>query len=314
MNLDPTRPPEPFDIAPEIIEALASGRGVVALESTLISHGLPRPANLETAIASESAVRSAGALPATVAVIGGRIRVGLSAADLERIAGSSSTIKAGRRDLARAVAQRLDAATTVSATLWIARRAGITAMATGGLGGVHREAGSTFDVSTDLDELAAAAGALVVCSGFKSILDLPATLQMLETLGVPVVGFGTTDLPGFTARSTGLPLTARVDTLAEAAALWQAHRTLGLPGAIVLANPAPADSALDRDESDASLAVALAHARSRGITGPAVTPFLLEEIRQATGGRSLHANRALIVANARLAGEVASALVGPPPA
>ena len=296
-------------LAPEVREALAGGRGVVALESTLIAQGLPWPDNLETAREAEAAVRQAGATPATIAIVGGVTRIGLGEAELERVARSGSYLKASRRDLASAIARGLDAATTVSATLWIARKHGLTLMATGGLGGVHREASATFDISTDLDELARADGTVVVCSGFKSILDLPATLEVLETRGVPIIGYQTGELPAFTTASSGLALETRVETVAEAAGLVQAHRALGLPGAMVLAQPVPGDVALDRDLMETALAAAMAEARARGINGKAVTPFLLDWIRQATEGRSLRANRALIVANARLAGELAAALL-----
>jgi len=289
---------------------LARGLGVVALESTLIAHGLPWPENLESARGSEAAVRRAGGVPATVAVIGGRIRVGLVDEEVERIARSDHFLKASRRDLSAAVARGSDAATTVSATLWIARAAGLGVLATGGLGGVHRGASTTFDVSTDLDELARADGLAVVCSGVKSILDVPATLDALETRGVAVVGYRTDTFPAFTTASSGLPLEARADSPAEAAALIRAHRALGLPGAVVLAQPVADDDALDRDVMEIALAEALELARARGIAGKAVTPFLLDHLRQATGGKSLRANRSLILANARLAGEVAVALTG----
>jgi pseudouridine-5'-phosphate glycosidase len=303
-------------IAPEVAGALAGGCGVVALASTLIAQGLPWPDNLEVARASEAAVRDAGAVPATVAVLGGVVRLGLSAAEVERVArsadagrgGGGGFVKASRRDLGAAVARGLDAATTVSATLWVARRAGVGVSATGGLGGVHRDAASTFDVSTDLDELARADGAAVVCSGVKSILDVPATLEALEARGVAVVGYRTGEFPAFTTVSSGLPLEARADSPAEAAALVRAHRALGLPGAVVLAQPVPEDQALDRDAMEAALAGALAEARRLGVAGKAVTPFLLARLRDATGGRSLRANVALVVNNAALAGRVAAAL------
>ena len=295
-------------ISPEVAEALENGRGVVALESTLIAHGLPWPDNLETARRSESAVRESGAVPATIAVIGGQVRVGLLDDELERMARSDRYIKASRRDLSWAVARRLDAATTVSATLWIARWAGLGVMATGGLGGVHRGASTTFDISTDLDELAGAEGMAVICSGVKSILDVPATLDALETRGVAVVGYRTDTFPAFTTASSGLRLDARVETPAEAAQVVRAHRDLGLPGAVVLAQPVAEEDSLDRETMEAALAGALDLARERGLSGKAVTPFLLDHLRESTGGRSLQANRSLIVANARLAGELARAL------
>ena len=247
-------------------------------------------------------------MPATIAVIAGEIHVGLSGEQLEQVARTGGFVKASRRDLSAAVAQGHDAATTVSATLWIARRHGIGVMATGGLGGVHRGAAISFDVSTDLDELARADGMLLVCSGFKSILDLPATLDALETRGVPVVGYRTDQLPAFTTLSSGLTLEHRVESIDEACEFVKAHRALELPGAVVLAQPVPASDALNREEMETALATALEATRAQGIVGKAITPFLLERVRLATDGRSLRANRALIVANAALAGALARAL------
>ncbi|WP_435021873.1 pseudouridine-5'-phosphate glycosidase [Tundrisphaera sp. TA3] len=298
------------DITHEIARALAEGRGVVALESTLIAHGLPFPDNLEVARACEAAVREAGAVPATIAVLGGRVRVGLDAADLDRLARPGTILKASRRDLAWAVARGLDAATTVSATLRIARRAGIGVMATGGLGGVHRDASTSFDVSTDLDELADADGMAVVCSGVKSILDVPATLEVLETRGVAVVGYRTDCFPAFTSTGDEHRLDARVESPGEVADLIRAHRDLALPGAVVVAQPVPEADALDRAAMETALAEAQAAARDQGVVGKAITPFLLDHLRHATEGRSLRANRSLIVNNARLAGEVAASLAG----
>lgn len=297
-----------FRPSPEVDAALRGGLAVVALESTLVAHGLPWPTNLETALEAESAVRRAGAVPATVAVVGGEIRIGLSGPELEHLARSGTYRKLGRRDLSAAVARGLDGATTVSATLWVARKSGIDVMATGGLGGVHR--GADFDVSADLDELAAADGMLVVCSGVKTILDVPATLEALETRGVAVVGYGTDTLPGFTARSTGLPLEWRADTPEEAAAIVGAHRGLGLPGAVILARPVDEADAVDGGLMASAIASAESEARASGLSGKALTPFLLARVREATGGRSLRANRSLIVTNAGLAGGVASAVRG----
>jgi pseudouridine-5'-phosphate glycosidase len=278
----------------------------------------------------EEAVRDAGAVPATIALFEGIARIGLSEAELEDLARSVSmsrtadevqiapqdTIacrpfaKANRRDLAAMIVQRRDAATTVSATLWLAQHSGLKpcVMATGGLGGVHRGAAESFDVSTDLDELARADGSMVVASGFKSILDLPATLEALETRGVFIAGYRTSELPAFTSISCGLPLEHRVESAAEAAALVRTHRDLGLPGAVVLANPVPGSEALGRELLDSALETALEEGRRRGITGKAITPFLLDLIRQRTGGQSLRANCALLIANARLAAEIAVAL------
>ena len=304
----------PIFVAPEVAEAIHARRGVVALESTLISHGLPWPENLVTALASESAVRKAGAVPATIAVIGGKIRVGLTREILEGLArGTTPVLKAGRRDLAHAVARGLEAATTVAATLWVAQKAGIGVMATGGLGGVHRQWPESLDISNDLEELSRADGCVVVCSGAKSILDIPATLEYLETRGVAVIGYRTGEFPAFLTRTSRLPLEIRVETAKEFAEIVAVHRTLGLPGALILAQAVPEFVGLDRGLFESVLADALAEARAQGISGKAVTPFLLGKIRDATAGRSLAANVALIVSNAGLAGEVAAELeVGSP--
>ncbi len=295
-----------ISVATEIAAAISHGRPVVALESTLIAHGLPWPDNRETAMASEAAVRDAGAIPATIAVLGGVIRVGLSDPELMHLARAEGILKASRRDLAAVVARKLDAATTVSATMRIARTAGIRAMATGGLGGVHRGAGATFDVSTDLDELALAGGFVVVCSGVKTILDVPATLEAMETRGILVVGYRTNALPGFTIATTGLPLEWRADSPGEIAEIARIHEEMGLPGAIVVAQEVPAEVAIDRESAETALESALKAAGEQGVEGKRLTPFLLDAIRQATGGRSLRANRALIINNARLAGELAA--------
>jgi pseudouridine-5'-phosphate glycosidase len=327
---------ERFKFSSEVAEALAGGRPVVALESTVIAQGLPWPENLGTARAAEAAVRSAGATPATIAVKGGVIHVGLSDSECTELARAALALldspplrdapndprlqpptaihpgvaKANRRDLSGVIARGQDAATTVSATLWLARRSGLApyVMATGGLGGVHRDAAMILDVSTDLDELARADGALLVCSGFKSILDVPATLEALETRGVPVVGYRTGELPGFLTRTTGLPLDQRVDSPAEAAELAHTHRDLALPGAIVLVQPVPQALAMDRHLHRTAIDAALEQAKLRNIRGKQLTPFLLESIRQQSGGLSLAANCALLIANARLAGEIAVAI------
>ena len=292
----------------EVRDALDAGRGVVALESSLIAQGLPVPDNLETALAAEAAVRGAGAVPATVAVEGGRIVVGADQALLERLADPGREVaKAGSRDLGPLLAARVLASTTVSATMRAAHVAGIAMFATGGIGGVHRGAASTFDVSSDIDELAATPVA-VVSSGAKSILDLPATLELLETRRVPVVGYATDELPAFYSTSSGLRLAHRVDGPAEAAAAIAAHRSI--PGAcgILVVQPPPADLALDRDEVDRWIREAIADADSRGIQGGALTPHLLGHVAWASGGRTLRVNVGLIVANARTAGAIASVL------
>lgn len=312
-----------FVKTPRVDESAVQGTPVVALESTVIAQGLPWPENLETATAMERAVREAGAEPSTIAVLDGEVRLGLASEELLEMAASAATepvqgveprrwAKASRRDLSAVVAAGGCAATTVSATLWVARRAGLApgVMATGGLGGVHRDAGTTFDVSTDLDELARADGMLVVCSGMKSILDLPATLEAMETRGVSVVGYRTSELPGFVARTSGLALEHRVDSPEEAARVVRAHRTLGLPGAVVLVQSVPEADAIDPDLLARAIDGALVEARRRGISGKPLTPFLLDAVRHATGGQSLRANQSLLVANARLAGEVAVAISG----
>jgi pseudouridylate synthase len=317
-------------VCPEPLNAAALSPPVVVLESTVIAQGLPWPENLQTARAMEVAVVEAGAHPLTIAILDGEIRIGLTASEIERVARSSADppdqgdldadqaggppargfAKANRRDLAIVLAQKRCAGTTVSATLRLAGRSGLwpCVMATGGLGGVHRGAGTTFDISTDLDELSRADGSIVVCSGFKSILDLPASLEALETRGVAILGYRTSELPAFTTSSSGLHLEHRAESPAEVARVARAHRRLGLPGAIVVANPVSAAEAVDRDVMDAVLQMALQESKRRQISGKAITPFLLDAVRQATGGASLRANRTLLVANARLAAQIARAL------
>ncbi len=298
----------PLTVGPEVADALATGRPVVALESSLVAQGLPVPHNLETALASEAAVREAGAVPATTAVEDGRLVLGIDRELLERLADPERSVaKAASRDLGPLLAARRLGSTTVSATIRIAHAAGVAVMATGGIGGVHRGAAASFDVSGDIDELAAAPRA-VVCSGAKSILDLPATLELLETRRVPVVGFGVDELPAFYSTSSGLRLPHRVDSTAEAAAAIAAHRSLPGAGGIVFAQPPPVDLALPRDEVEAWIAAALEDADARGIRGGAVTPHLLSWLARASEGRTLAVNVGLIVNNARAAGAIASAL------
>jgi pseudouridine-5'-phosphate glycosidase len=294
-------------IAPEIADALARRAPVVALESTIVTHGMPYPQNAETARAVEDEVRRAGALPATIAVIDGVCRVGLSEAELDALAGCTDARKASRRDLPVAVAQRLTAGTTVAATMFLAARAGIALFATGGIGGVHRGAEATFDVSADLLELAASPVA-VVCAGCKSILDIPKTLEVLETHGVPVIGFGTQNFPAFFARDSGQTLEHRCDTPEALAAVIAAQRALGVPSGTLIANPIDLAHALPAEEIDAAIETALRDAAAEGIAGKAVTPFLLQRVLALTAGRSLAANIALVRGNARLAAQVAVAL------
>jgi pseudouridine-5'-phosphate glycosidase len=295
--------PDWLAVTDEVRSALAEGRPVVALESTLIAHGLPWPTNLETARAAEAAVREAGAVPATIAVWRGRPTVGLTVDQLDELARAKDVLKASRRDLATAVAQGRTAATTVAGTMYLAHRAGIRVFATGGIGGAHRDAAQSFDISADLVELSRTP-VLVVCAGAKSILDLPRTLEILETLSVPVIGYGTDRFPAFYVRDSGLPVSARTDDPGGAARLFAAHVEMGSAGAI-LVQPVGEDVALVANEVEAAIGRAEAEATSRGIRGGALTPFLLSRLADLTGGRSLRANRSLILANARLAAQVA---------
>lgn len=300
--------PQPLlALSAEVADALAAGRPVVALESTIVTHGLPFPENLETARAVETAVREGGAVPATIAVLDGRLRVGLAEDDLERLARAERVMKLSRADLAFAVASGRPGSTTVAATMIAARLAGIEVFATGGIGGVHRGAETSFDVSADLDELARTA-VVVVSAGAKAILDLPKTLEVLETRGVPVVGWRTDDFPAFWSRSSGLPVPLRVDTTSELAAFWRARRELGLDGGLLLANPVPEEAEIPRDEIETVIARAVAEVEAAGVRAKDVTPRLLARILELTDGRSLTTNRALILADARLAAEVAGAL------
>lgn len=295
-------------ISDEVTAALASGRPVVALESSLIAQGLPVPHNLETALASELAVREEGAIPATTAIEGGHLLVGASESVLERLADPQSAAgKAGSRDLAPLLAGSRLASTTVSASVRIAAMAGIPILATGGIGGVHRGAATSFDISSDIDEIAATSVA-VVCSGAKSILDLPATLELLETRRVPVIGIGVEELPAFYAATSGLRLAHRVDSPDEAAAMIRVH--LGIDGSagILFVQPPPADLAVPADEMARWIESANAEAEERGILGGAVTPFILGRVADLSQGRTLATNIGLIVNNARMAARIAVAL------
>lgn len=297
-----------LEIASDVAQALAEGRGVVALESSLIAQGLPAPHNLDAARDSEAAVRGAGAVPATVALADGRIVVGADGDLLERLARPAEGVaKAGSRDLGPLLASRRTAATTVSATLRAAHLAGIRVFATGGIGGVHPGASTSFDVSSDIDELASTPVA-VVCSGAKSILDLSATLELLETRRVPVVGIGTDHLPAFYSASSGLRVAYRVETAAEAADVADAHLALGGAGAILFVQPPPPDLALGSREMAELTERAVEETRSEGVSGPSVTPAILRRLSELSGGRTLRTNIGLIVNNARVAGELAVAL------
>jgi pseudouridine-5'-phosphate glycosidase len=294
-----------LEVRPAIADALVAGRPVVALESTVISHGLPRPHNLETARNMEAAVRDEGAVPATIGLLEGRLIVGLSSAEIELLAGAEHVAKVSRRDLAAVLSSKQLGATTVAATMIIAAQAGIHIFATGGIGGVHRGAQNSFDISADLPELARTAVA-VVCSGAKVILDLPRTLELLETLGVPVIGYGTKEFPAFYARESGLALDARVDTPLDAARLVAMHRSLGLTSGIVFCNPPPIESSLPRELIESLIETALKSAEARGIRGKAVTPYLLDHLAKASGGQTLQTNIALLINNARVAAQIAA--------
>jgi pseudouridylate synthase len=291
--------------SPAVAEALAARRPVVALESTVLAHGLPRPRNLQVALAMEAAVAAAGAVPATVGVVAGVPRVGMERAEVERLAMAEGVLKLSTKDLALPVSRGTDGATTVAATMWLAARAGVQVFATGGIGGVHR--GDARDVSADLTELGRTP-MLVVCAGAKSVLDLPATREALETAGVLVVGWQTIQMPAFYSARSGILVDAQVNDAAQAAALWRAHRDLDAPGAMLLCVPPPAEHALDAAEVDGAITAALAQAFREEIRGKEVTPFLLRAVAEATGGRSLEANVALLLNNARVAAAVAVAL------
>jgi pseudouridylate synthase len=296
-----------IDVSPEVGAALAAGGPVVALESTLLCHGIPTPRNRELAAEIEDAVRTAGAVPATVAVIEGAIRVGLTAAQLEHLLGAPEVAKCSTRDLPRIITGGGLGATTVAATVFVAARAGIRVMATGGLGGVHQGGERSLDVSADLEELTRAP-VTVVCSGIKSILDQARTLERLETLGVPVVGYRCDELPGFYTAETGLPV-PRFDALDDLRRLYQVHQALGLSGMVVAQAP-PEQYAMARVKVERLVEAARAAARARRIRGPAFTPFMLQHMAEHSQGATVRVNCALVLANARLAGALAAALCG----
>jgi pseudouridylate synthase len=300
-----------ISVRDDIAAALVAGAPVVALESTVIAHGLPRPHNLDTALEMEAAVREAGAVPATIGILDGKIVVGLCTEQIARIADASDVAKVSSSDLSAVLASGRLGATTVAGTVYVAARAGIRIVATGGIGGAHRGSENTFDISADLTELARTAVA-VVCSGAKAILDLPRTVEVLETLGIPVVGYATAEFPAFYSRESGLPLQHRVDTPNEAAKLMCIHWDLGWLGqgttaGMVIANPPPLKTALGCAEVESLVASALKAAEAAGIRGKGVTPFLLEHLATASGGKTLKTNIALLVENARLAAAIAVA-------
>jgi pseudouridine-5'-phosphate glycosidase len=298
---------EYLQIADEVREALDAGAPVVALESTIISHGFPYPANVECALKSEAVCREVGAVPATIAVLGGRLCVGLTYEQIQHLGSAPSVAKVSRRDLGVVVAAGTDGATTVAGTMAIAAMAGIGVFATGGIGGVHRGAQQTFDVSADLLELARTDVA-VVCAGAKSVLDLALTLEVLETHGVPVIGFATDEFPAFYTRTSGLGVDARCETPEEVAAILRVRRDMGVGGGVVIANPIAPEYEIDRETLDAWTDAALAAADDAGVTGKKVTPFLLAHLHALSAGATEEANKQLVWSNVRLAARIAEAV------
>ena len=294
-----------LDLAPEVAEALENGRPVVALESTIISHGMPYPKNVETAMLVEKTIRDNGAVPATIAVIGGRLKAGLSREEIEYLGKAGRAVaKASRRDLAALVAAGKDGATTVTTTMIIAHMAGIDIFATGGIGGVHRGAETTMDISADLEELGSTP-VMVVCAGAKSILDLGLTLEYLETKGVPVIGYGTDELPAFYTRQSGFGVDYRADSPAQLASMFRAQKELGMRGGMLVTNPIPEEYAMDKAVIDAAIEQALRESVEQGVHGKETTPFLLARVVELTGGSSLESNIQLVLNNATLAAKTA---------
>lgn len=294
-----------LDVSPEVRQALAEGKPVVALESTIISHGMPYPKNVETALLVEKTIRENGAVPATIAIIGGRLKAGLSPDEIEYLGKAGRKVaKASRRDLAAIVARGADGATTVTTTMIIAHMAGIKVFATGGIGGVHRGAEVTMDISADLEELGSTP-VMVVCAGAKSILDLGLTLEYLETKGVPVIGYSTDELPAFYTRRSGFGVDYRVDSPEELATMFKAHLALGMKGGMLVTNPIPEEYAMDKAVIDAAIEQALSDAKAAGIHGKETTPFLLAKVVELTGGDSLESNIRLVLNNATVAAKTA---------
>ena len=294
-----------LDVNPEVAEAIANGKPVVALESTIISHGMPYPQNVETALNVERIIRENGAVPATIAIIGGRLKAGLTAEEIEYFGKKGQAIhKASRRDLAVLCARGEDGATTVTTTMIIAHMAGIKIFATGGIGGVHRGAETTMDISADLEELGQTP-VMVVCAGAKSILDLGLTLEYLETKGVPVIGFGTKELPAFYTRQSGFSVDYRIDTAQELAKAFKVQNELGFKGGMLVANPIPEEYAMPLDTITAAIDQAIAECNAKGIKGKETTPFLLARVAELTGGNSLASNIQLVYNNAKVAAQTA---------
>ena len=294
-------------IKPEVRKALEQGQGVVALESTIITHGMPFPQNRDTALSVEQAVRDTGAMPATIAILDGQVKVGLDSAELEALSLTDNAMKLSRADLAMAVSRKAMGSTTVAATMIIAHLAGIRVFATGGIGGVHRGAELSFDISADLQELSRTP-VTVICAGAKAILDLPKTLEVLETLGVPVLAYQQDNLPAFWSRDSGLKAPLRVDAMDEVVAFMQARETLKLTGGVLIANPVPVAQEVPRDKMQVLIDQAINEAKLAGVMGKEVTPWLLGRLVELSQGESLVTNQALITNNARLAGELATIL------
>lgn len=293
-----------LDVSPEVAKAIKDGKAVVALESTIISHGMPYPRNVETALNVEKIIREHGAVPATIAILGGRLKVGLSEDQIEYLGKAKDVVKTSRRDIPFIVAKKLDGATTVASTMILAALAGVKVFATGGIGGVHRGAQETFDISADLQELAHT-NVAVVCAGAKSILDIGLTLEYLETNGVPVVGYQTDELPAFYTRKSGFGVDYRVDSPLELAEALKAKWDLGLGGGLVVANPIPEAYEMDFDAITSAIQIAVSEAEKAGIKGKESTPFLLAKVKELTGGDSLDSNIELVYNNAKVAAQLA---------
>ncbi|MFA5634456.1 MAG: pseudouridine-5'-phosphate glycosidase [Anaerovoracaceae bacterium] len=297
-----------IDIKPEVKTALDEGKVVIALESTIIAHGMPYPKNIETALEVEEVIHSKGAVPATIGIIKGRIKVGMTKEEIEYLAKAEHVVKVSRRDFPLIVAKGLDGATTVAGTMIIAEQVGIPLFVTGGIGGVHRGVAESFDISADLEELKQT-NVVVICAGVKSILDIGATLEYLETGGVPVITFGSDEFPAFYSRKSGFPAECRMDDPREIAKLIMAKSSLGLKGGMLVACPIPAEHEIDFESMDLTIRQAIRESEEKGIKGKRITPFLLDKVKELTEGRSLEANIQLVLNNAGVGGEIASAMM-----
>lgn len=297
-----------IDINPEVKVALDGGMAVIALESTIIAHGMPYPKNVETALAVEEVIRSKGAVPATIGIIKGRIKVGMTRDEIEYLAKAEHVVKVSRRDFPLIASKGLDGATTVAGTMMVAEQAAIPLFVTGGIGGVHRGAAESFDISADLEELKQT-NVVVICAGVKSILDIGATLEYLETGGVPVITYGSDEFPAFYSRRSGFPAECRMDDPREIAELIKVKTDMGLAGGILVACPIPKEHEIDFESMDQTIRRAIKESGEMGITGKRITPFLLDKVKELTEGRSLEANIQLVLNNAEVGGEIASAMM-----